>query len=134
MPFFLFGKPFLKIGDDLTPVGFQGQPEIPRSDDMKQILHLHQFQVVQDPQLAQQHSERTRIFRGPYPAELVQGHLELKPSPAETGGAPPGNIVPLQQQHLESLLGQRDRGGEPAVSGPDHHHIIGFHKKLPYSA
>jgi hypothetical protein len=54
----------------------------------------------------------------------MEGYLEFEAAPAETGGASPGNIVPLQQEDPGTLPGEGGGGRQAGVSRTDHNNII----------
>ena len=91
---------------------------------------------VLDAQFPEQGTDVPWFLWGAEVVELVEAGLKFEPPPLEAGGKAAGQVVLLQHQAGASPLQNPDGGGEPAVTGTDHHHVIGvlfLHKSPPFS-
>ena len=95
---------------------------------MIKVGHGHKVKLFGNAQLVQQASQRARLFRRSQTAELMQGDLKLKSSPAKAGGTPAGNIMPFKEQHVDAPFGQRRCRRKPSITGPNHHRIKSLHQ------
>ncbi len=95
--------------------------------DAVQVTYFHKFQILYDTQTVQVHSQGTWHFRRPQAAELVQGDLKFESTSAKTCGASARDVVPFQQQNVQSLLGQRGGSRQSTVACPDDDGIVFAH-------
>ncbi len=127
----LLGKPLGELLDYFFTIGLQGDVKGARKDNPIEVFYLHEFELFQDSHLPKDRSQGPGLFCRAHTAELVEGYLELEPTPDEARGAPARNIVPFKEKNLTTSLGKGECRCQTAVACPDDNRIIIGHMCPP---